>query len=123
MADKKRITKRQFDKAYDKHLPNKWVRFAFKYFSKETEKENLSLKNYLTFTILGLFLLGFFGTVFKAAPVFIESVAIIYSILLSAVVLFLLGAVILNNRRIKKISKELDIDILEYNRLVRKFYS
>jgi hypothetical protein len=122
MAEQKKITKRQFDKVYGKYLPNGWIKFAFKYFSKSTEKENMSLRNNVMFFLGGLFLLGFFGTVFNAAPAFIAIVTITYSILLAGLVLYLLSAVLLNNKRIKKISKELDIDIAEYNRLVRKFY-
>lgn len=122
MAEQKKVTKRQFDKAYGKYLPNSWIRFAFKYFSKSTEKENMSLRNNVMFFLGGLFLLGFFGTVFKAAPAFIATVTITYSILLAVLVLYLLSAVLLNNRRLKKVADELDIDIIEYNRLVRKFY-
>ena len=122
MAEKKNVTKRQFDKVYDKYLPNNWIKFAFKYFSKQTEKENMSLRNNVTFLLGGLFLLGFFGTVLKLSPVFIGTITIIYSVLLAMLVLYLLSAVLLNNRRIKKIIKELDIDVIEYNKLVRKFY-
>ena len=122
MADKK-VTKRQFDKIYGNYLPNRWIKFAFKYFSKETEKKNLSIKNNLAFVLSGLFALGFFGTVFNLNPVIIQIVVIAYSILLSSLVLYLFSAVLLNNRRINKIRKELDISKAEYDRLTRKFYS
>jgi ABC-type branched-subunit amino acid transport system permease subunit len=122
MTDKKKTTKREFDKAYSKHLPNNWIRFAFKYFSKTTEKENMSLSNTLTFVLMGLFLAGFFGTVFNAPVLLIKWATIIYSSILALLVFYLFTAVFLNNRRIKKIAKELDIDIVEYNKLVRKFY-
>jgi len=122
MADYKKITKRQFDAAYKKHLASKWILFAYKYFSKETEKKNLALKNSLTFFLLGFFLLGFFGTVFNAAPAFIGTVTLIYSIVLSTLVLYLLSAVLLNNRRLKRVMKILGVSKSEYNWLVNKFY-
>jgi len=118
----KQITKRQFDAAYNQYLPSGWIKFAYKYFSKETEKKDMSLRNHLTFFLLGLFLLGFFGTVLEAAPVFIGTVTITYSIVLSILVLYLLSAVLLNNRRLKKVMKILGVSKSEYNWLADKYY-
>lgn len=117
-----KVTKRQFDAAYKKHLPSGWIKFAYKHFSKSTTKENMSLNNHITFFLIGLFLLGFFGTAFNAAPAFIGTVTWIYMILLSTLVLYLLSAVLLNNRRLKKVMKILGVTKIEYNKLVRKFY-
>jgi hypothetical protein len=122
MVDVNKITKKQFDAAYNKYLPSGWIKFAYKYFSKETEKKNMSLKNNLTFILLGLFLIGFFGTAFKAPIALIGTVTITYSILLTILVLYLFSAVILNNFRLKKIIKSLGITKEQYNYLVRKFY-
>jgi hypothetical protein len=121
MAETK-VTKRQFDAAYKKHLPSGWIRFAFKHFSKETEKEYMSLRNHLTFFLLGLLVLGWFGTAFDAAPAFIGTVTWIYMIVLSTLVLYLLSAVLLNNRRLKRVQKILGISKSQYNAYVRKFY-
>lgn len=118
----KQITKKQFDAAYNQHLPSGWIRFAYKYFSKETEKKDMSLRNHLTFFLLGLFLLGFFGTVFEAAPAFIGIVTLIYSIVLSVLVLYLLSAVLLNNRRLKKCMKILGVTKSQWNYLADKYY-
>jgi len=117
-----KTTKEQFDDVYKKYLPSGWIRFAFKYFSKETEKENMSLRNHLIFFLFGLFLLGFFGTAFKASWMFIAIPTIIYSIVLSVLVLYLLSAVLLNNFRLRKVQKILGITKSQYNALVRKFY-
>jgi len=121
MAETK-VTKRQFDKAYNTYPPNKWVKFAYKHFSKETEKKDLKLSNTLVFILLGLFLVGFFGTVFNAPRALIGSVTITYSIILSVLVLYLFSAIFMNNRRLKKIAKLLGVDMKEYNRLATKFY-
>ena len=123
MADWKKITKTQFDAAYNQHLPNVWIKFAYKYFSKETERKDMSLRNNLTFILLGLFLVGFFGTVFNVAKAIIGTATIIYSVLLSVLVLYLFSAVIMNNLRIRKIRKILGVSKQEYNALVNKFYS
>lgn len=122
MTDFKKITKEQFDEAYNMYLPSSWIRIAFKYFSKETEKKDMSVRNNITVILLIFFFLGFFGTVFNVSLAFVGTVAIIYSILLSILVLYLLSAVLLNNRRIKRIMKILGVNKAEYNMLVNKFY-
>lgn len=122
MTDFKKITKKQFDTAYNKYLPSGWVRFAFKYFSKETEKKDMALRNYFTFVLIGLFLLGFFGTVFNAPLPLIKWITIVYSILLVILVLYLFSAVFLNNFRLKKVMKLLGVNKEQYNYLVNKFY-
>ena len=121
MADIK-ITKKQFDKAYNSHTPNSWIMFAFKYFSKDTEKKNMALSNVLIFSLLGLFLLGFLGTIFNASRVFIEIATIGYAIILTVLVSFLLAAIFMNHRRLKKVAKILGISKGEYNILATKFY-
>ena len=122
MVNYKKITKKQFDAAYNQHLPSLWIRFAYRFFSKETEKKDMSLRNHLTFLLLGLFLMGFFGTAFKAAPAFIGTVTWIYGIVLSTLVLYLLSAVLLNNRRLKKAMKILGVNKSQWNYLVDKYY-
>ena len=121
--EEKKITKKQFDIVYKKYLPNGWIRFGFKYFSKETEMKDMSLRNNLTFFLLGLFLLGFFGTVFTLPLPFIKVVTISYSIILTILVLYLFSVVLFNNLRLKKIRKILGISKSKYNILINKFYS
>ena len=115
------IKKREFNTAVKKHLPNKWITFAFKHFSKETEKKNMVLNNSVIIALISFFLVGFFATAFKLPHTLIGTVTIAYVILLSALVLYLLSAVIMNNFRIRKIAKELHIRVKEYNILVDKF--
>ena len=120
MATRK-ILKSEFMAAYNAHLPSKWIKFAYKYFSKETEKKDMSLRNHITFFLLGMFLLGFFGTVFGASYAFIGVVTLWYAVVLSVLVLYLLSAVLLNNRRLKKVMKDLGIGKAEYNKLADKY--
>ena len=121
--DVNKITKEQFDTAYNKYLPNKWIKFAYKYFSNETEKKNMSLKNTILYVLFGLFGVGFIYTIFGLSKSIIVTITIIYSILLAVLVLYLFSAVFLNNFRINKICEKLNITKEEYNTLVTKFYS
>jgi len=116
------ITKEQFEVAYNRHLPSKWVSFAFKYFSKETVKKDMALTNILTFLLLGLFGVGFISVALGLSKVIIAASTIGYTSLLALFVLYLFSAVELNNKRITKICKELDITKFQYNELVKEFY-
>ena len=117
-----RISKEQFDIAYDQFLPSGWIKFAFRYFSRSTERKDLYLKRDVTTVLLSLFALGFLGTVFNASEQFVKPVAITYSILLAMLVIYLFSAVLLNNWRIRKIRKFLGINRWEYDALVSIYY-
>lgn len=123
MTNWKDITKEEFDVAYDKYQPKGWIKFAFKYFSKSTEKKNMKLSNWVAGVLLGLFGVGLLGTILQWSRAIIGTVTITYSIGLAILVLFLLAAVWANNLRLKKIMKNLNINIYEYNLLVDRFYS
>ncbi len=111
---KKTITKERFLDVYNENQPNGWIRFAFKYFSKETENKDLKLKNTIAYVLIGLFAVGFFSTVFNAPRNIIAISTLTYSILLAVLVLYLFSANILNNIRIKKIYTELGITREKY---------
>ncbi len=115
------ITKEEFWKAYNNHPPSRWIKFAYKYFSKETEKEDMKLNRTLVYILLSLFAIGFFGTVFGFSRAVVGTATIAYTIILTVLVFYLFSAVKLNNLRIGKIAKELGISKLEYNRLVEKY--
>ena len=117
-----RISKAQFDAAYNKHLPNGWIKFAYKYFSKETEKKNMAVKNGVAYFLGGLFLLGFLATILNLSSTIIKIFGISYAILLTILVLYLFSAVFANNWRIRQIRKELSITQDEYDALVSAYY-
>ena len=121
MNDFQEISEKQFNNAYNAHLPSKWVSFAFKYFSKETENKNLSLRNGLEYFLIGTFMLGLLGTILKLPRIVIGVFTITFTIILVGLVLYLLSAVILNRFRLKKIIKSLGITKAEYEYLVDKF--
>jgi hypothetical protein len=118
-----RISKEQFDVAYNKHLPSGWIKFAYKYFSKETEDGDMDVKNTVVYTLGGLFILGLIATMLNLSNKIILAFLVPYSIGLAVLVLYLFSAVILNNWRIRKIRKELGgITAEEYNILVSVYY-
>ena len=110
------IKKEDLIKAWNNHLPKKWIRFAFKYFSKSTVKENMPTSNTIVIILLVLFGTGMLGTILHWSRAVIGTVTIAYGIILSILVLFLLAAVLSNNRRIKKIAKELGCTLDEFNK-------
>ena len=117
-----RISKEQFDIAYDNHLPSGWIKFAYRYFSKSTERKDFGVKRTVVGVLLGLFGLGMLAAILNLSNKVIGIFVIPYSILLAVLVLYLFSAVQLNNWRIKKIRKELGITKWEYDALVSVYY-
>lgn len=117
------ISKQQFEIIYNRHLPNAWTKFIFKYFSKSTEKKNLVVSSTIAWVLGALFLVGFGATVTNLPKLGIIIVTLTYAAILSTLVFGMFAALIMNNIRIKKIAKELGISVVDYNELVDKFYS
>jgi len=110
------ISKEKFLEAYNKHLPNAFIRFIYKYFSQSTTEENMKPSKMVTAILLILFVSGFFATVLGLPKQVIGPVVIIYSVILSSLVLSMFAAMILNNLRIRKIRKLLGgITAMQYN--------
>jgi len=119
--DWKKITKKQFNDAYNTYPPSGWIRFAFKYFSKSTEKKNLKPSRTITIILLTLFGLGMWGTIQGWPRAVVGTVTLLYGVLLAILVLFLLAAVWSNNARIGKIRRILGVSKWEWNLLVDKY--
>lgn len=117
------ISKEQFDNICNKFSPNAWIKFAFKYFSSKTEKQNMIIKDYFVYFTLYFFFIGLIFTILNISDQIIYLATKIFTLSLVVLVLFLFGAVILNNLRIRKIEKELHVSRKEYDELVKKYYS
>lgn len=112
------MTKELFLSVYNKY-PSSWIsEITFKYFSQFVKKKDSIVKKSIIYTLIGLFFVGFIGSILKLGKNFIGVFTISYGILLGVLVLFLFIGVILNNIRIKKISKELNISVKEYNNYI-----
>ena len=110
-----KITKEQFDIAYNKHLPKKWVEWVLKYYKKQ--------KNCIVYFLLIIFGIGFFSTIFNAPRILILISSLTFSIILALFVFVLLFTIVLNNIRINKICKELGISQIEYDNLINEYFS
>ncbi len=117
------ITKEQFDNAYNKYLPNKFIIFAYKYFSKTTEKKDIWLNNIIVYILIFLFLGGFIGTIIDKSDDFIKLFTFPYAIIFTILCSGITAAMLMNNWRIRKICKKLGVNKWEYNNLVDKYYS
>ena len=117
-----KITKEQFDDAYDQHLPGGWIKFAYKYFSKKTEKKDFAPRRIIIGILLGLFGTGMLGTILNFSRAIMLPVTLAYSILLTVLVFYLFSAVFGNNWRIRKIRKILGVNKYQYNQLADRFY-
>ena len=116
------ITKEIFINAYNDYPPNKWISFAYKYFSSKTEANDLSLKNNIVVSLICVFLLGLLGTILKLPRIFILIPTLIYTVAVFVLVLYITSAVILNNIRLKRIMNFLEINKDEYKALVNKYF-
>jgi hypothetical protein len=108
------MTKEEFLAVYNRHQPNAWTRFAFMYFSQETTEEDGWLRRCLIIILLSLFVLGFFGVVINWDD-YVKWLTLPFGVILFGVVITMLGGGLMNNIRIRKISRELGISIGEYN--------
>jgi len=116
------ITRDYFNSIYYKHLPNKFIIFIYKYFSKENEKRRLILSNAINDILMLLFFIGFIGTILNISKPIIHIVIITYLMIIVSIVLIILIAIILNNKRINKITKELNITRNEYDNFIKMYY-
>lgn len=121
VSTEKKITKEEFLAAYNQYLPNAFIKFVFKYFSKQTTKEDSWLKNIARVILMILFFAGFFTTAFKAPRIFIAIPTITFGAILLLVVGSMFIAGMLNNARIRKIRKILNVSKIEYNKLAEEY--
>ena len=118
-----KITKEQFLAAYNKFPPSKWVKFTFKYFSRDAKDEDTWMKKSLTYLLVLLFLLGFVGTAFGWARMVIMLPTLGLTFILVCIGIIMGSGAILNNLRIRKIRKELGgVSKLDYNILAGLHY-
>ena len=117
-----KISKEEFDIAYDNHLPSKWIKYAYEHFSTTTERKNFMVKKIVVLVLSILFAVGFLSTVIGLPKSVVAFTVILYGIVLGGLVTYLFTAIILNNLRIREIRKELGITTDEYDALVSAYY-
>lgn len=118
-----RISKEEFYAASNKHLPNKWISFAYKYFSSSPPAGGFRLRRSMELILMVLPTFGFLGIIFDLNETIIKIIGMTYSALLILIFVYLSTISISNSRRIKKIAEELKLSKNEYNYLANKFYT
>jgi hypothetical protein len=110
-----RISQEEFLASYNRHLPSGWVKFVFKYFSKDSLKEDLWLRKVLQGILLGLFGLGMLGAIFNATHTYMAITTLAFAAILVLIALTMSSGAILNNLRLRRVRKELGITRAEYD--------
>lgn len=123
LSSQEKISKEKFLEVYNKHLPNKWTTFIYRYFSRTTKKEDKWLSRSVYGILIVLFFLGFIGTILKVYHTFIGIVTFTFTGILILLVGSTLPALIMNNLRIRKIRKELNLSLNEYEFYVDIYFS
>ena len=113
--DKNKLSKEDFLAVYNKHLPNKWIKLAYKYFSTSTIEEDKLPKRVFFTSLLLLFLFGFIGTIIGMNEIFIGISILMMTVIMVPMAIFRFGAFIMNRLRIRKIRKILNIEKAEYD--------
>lgn len=115
------LTKEKFVEVYNKYQPKGWVKFAFRYFSKDTVAKDMKLSQSISWILIALFLGGFVSIVANFSRTAQAIFTYAFAGVLALLVGFLGTAVVSNNRRIRRIARELGVSLIEYNELVDKW--
>lgn len=110
-----KISKDQFLKVYNEHLPNKWTKLSFRYFSVNTDPKDKWVKRTFNIILSIIFALGYFGKLVNASKTYMLIMIFTLIALLISIGIFMGAAAIMNNIRIKKIRNILGISKEEYN--------
>jgi TM2 domain-containing membrane protein YozV len=107
------ITKEKFLKVCNENQPSRFCVFVFRYFSTERVKTDEWLRWYILGYFFLFFIAGFVSVILDNRTISgIATLIFCSSLIILAVVL--ISAVIINNRRIKRIVKTLGITQAEY---------
>lgn len=117
----KKITKSQFDKAYNKYPETSFLKFVYTYYNVKLNRRPIPLGTWAA--VIGWFI-GTIGLiVFDQLGMKDISLKFLWAYIPFASLIITLPAFLLNRIRTKKICKELGVTPEEYNKLVNKFYS
>lgn len=114
------VSKEKFDAVYSKYAPSKFVNFVYTHYNVNLNKKPTPIGTLLA--VIG-WVVGTLGlVVFDQLGMKEVAKAFLWAYLPFAALLISLPAFILNQRRIKKIAKELGVSLERYNQLVALYY-
>ena len=117
-----KITKEQFNTAYDKYKPSKFLKFIYTYYNVKIRRPD---KPIAWGTLLGVigWIVGTIGyIIFDLAGMNEIAKEFLWAYVPFAAFFISFPAHFLNIIRIKKIAKKLGISIEQYNKLADRFY-
>jgi|WetSurMetagenome_2_1015567.scaffolds.fasta_scaffold691564_2 hypothetical protein len=112
-------TKEKFLEVYNRHLPNGYVRFVYRYFSLNTKNNDRWLSRVIKWIFICAIFVGFVSIIITGDNTPSNDVAFVATMYVGYILLLLatmiIVAAIINNFRIRKIIRELGIGWDEYN--------
>ena len=114
------ITKEQFDAVYNKYKPSAFLKFVYTHYNVKLKRKPRPIGTWAA--VIGWFI-GTAGIiVFNELDMHDVAMKFLWAFVPFGSLIISLPAFLLNQRRTKKIAKELGVSLDEYNRLVDKFY-
>lgn len=114
------ITKEQFDAAYAKYGPSKFLRFIYTHYNVKLKRKPTPIGTLLA--VIG-WVIGTIGLiVFDQLEMKEIALIFLWAYVPFAALIISLPAFLMNHARIKKIAKELGVTLQEYNDLADKYY-
>lgn len=114
------VSKEKFDAVYSKYAPSKFLKFVYTYYNLKLKKKPTPIGTLLA--VIG-WIIGTLGIIiFDQLGMKEIAKGFVWAFAPFAALLITLPAFLLNNRRIKKIAKELGITLEKYNQLVSLYY-
>ena len=116
------ITKEQFDAAYNKYGPSKFLKFVYTYYNVKMKRPGKPLAWGTIVAVIAFFIATIGMIVFDQLGMKPVAIGFVWGYIPFGALLISLPAFLLNKARIKKIIKILGVTPIEYNKLVDRFY-
>lgn len=114
------VSKEKFDAVYNKYAPSKFLKFVYTHYNVKLKRKPTPIGTLLA--VIG-WVVGTIGIiVFDQLGMKEVALKFLWAYLPFASLIISLPAHLLNQRRIKKIAKELGITLEKYNQLVDLYY-
>ena len=114
------VTKEQFDAAYNKYGPSKFLKFIYTHYNVKLKRKPTPIGTLLA--VIG-WVIGTIGIiVFDQLEMKEVALKFLWAYVPFASLIIALPAFLMNQARTKRIARELGVSLDEYNRLVDRYY-